>query len=193
MDDVRFDALAKTLGQRPSRRQLLRGVLGLGGAAAVATVIPNRADAQWSVQVCMPNGSGGYTLRLVPKSSVSLYQRKYGAIPAEGGTCGGGTPSVQVVGQHSAGGADNCFITVQVADSPPATPLQFAAFFSDQINGIGTGDQGYVTNSTGAGLFTDVLDPVKGETIVAARVYAGEVSQFDLSTYPVQTTVDIDC
>jgi hypothetical protein len=80
-----------------------------------------------------------------------------------------------------------------VAGFPPATPLQFAAFFSDQINGIGTGDQGYVTNSTGAGLFTDVLDPVKGETIVAARVYAGEVSQFDLSTYPVQTTVDIDC
>jgi hypothetical protein len=87
MDANRFDAWIKALGRRPSRRHLLRGLLGLGGGAVAATVTTREADAQWSVQVCLPNGSGGYTSRLVPKSSVPLYQQRYGAILPTNGSC----------------------------------------------------------------------------------------------------------
>ena len=44
MDDRRFDALTRALGAGKNRRQVLRGLLGLGGGAvALATVLP--ADA----------------------------------------------------------------------------------------------------------------------------------------------------
>lgn len=87
MDDARFDALAKSLGQRPSRRSLLKGLLGLGGAAAVTTLTRAGAEAQWSVPVCLPDGAGGYTQRLVPKAAVTFYVNRYGAVLPENGVC----------------------------------------------------------------------------------------------------------
>jgi hypothetical protein len=39
MDDRRFDALTRALGQGGSRRALLKGLLGLGGVAAAGTVL----------------------------------------------------------------------------------------------------------------------------------------------------------
>jgi hypothetical protein len=62
-------------------------MLGLGGAAAITRVSELGADAQWSVQICMPLSSGGYQLRLVPKSSVPLYQQRYGAVLPVNGIC----------------------------------------------------------------------------------------------------------
>jgi hypothetical protein len=46
MDDRRFDALARSLATGQSRRQVLKGVLGLGGAAVVtAAALPDEARA----------------------------------------------------------------------------------------------------------------------------------------------------
>jgi hypothetical protein len=46
MDDRRFDALVRSLAAGRSRRQVLRGMLGLGGAAvASAAALPDHAHA----------------------------------------------------------------------------------------------------------------------------------------------------
>ena len=41
MDNKRFDSLTKALASGQSRRSVIKGLLGLGGAAAVATVLPD--------------------------------------------------------------------------------------------------------------------------------------------------------
>ena len=48
MDGQRFDRLTKSLATGASRRSVLKGLLGLGGAAAVATVLPDDTDARRS-------------------------------------------------------------------------------------------------------------------------------------------------
>lgn len=78
MDDRRFDRWAKNVGAGASRRALLKGMLGLGGTLAATRVGTHDAAAQWSVLVCLPDGAGGYTQRLVPKASVPLYVNRYG-------------------------------------------------------------------------------------------------------------------
>lgn len=45
MDDRRFDALTRHLGQGGSRRQLLQGLLGLGGTAVVGSIQPRTGEA----------------------------------------------------------------------------------------------------------------------------------------------------
>ena len=45
MDDRRFDALARHLGQGGSRRRLLKGLLGLGGTAVVGSIQPRIGEA----------------------------------------------------------------------------------------------------------------------------------------------------
>lgn len=87
MDTNRFDAWAKGLATRSDRRSVLRGLIGLGGGAVAAAITTRTADAQWSVQVCLPDDSGGYTLRLVPKASVPYYVNHYGAVLPENGEC----------------------------------------------------------------------------------------------------------
>ena len=87
MDGRGFDDLTRSLAGGRSRRSLLKGVLGLGSAALATTVGSREADAQWSVAVCLPDGAGGYTQRLVPKASVPLYVNRYGAVLPEGGSC----------------------------------------------------------------------------------------------------------
>jgi hypothetical protein len=87
MDGDRFDALTKGLTTRANRRAVLRGLAGLAGGGTLALLGRRNAGAQWSVQICMPNSSGGYTLRLVPKSSVPFYQRQYGAVLPTDGVC----------------------------------------------------------------------------------------------------------
>jgi hypothetical protein len=86
MDGKKFDSLTKSLAQGASRRSFLRGAVAAVGGGAAALIGRRGADAQWSVQVCMPSGTG-YTLRLVPKSSVPLYQRSYGAVLPTNGVC----------------------------------------------------------------------------------------------------------
>lgn len=87
MDGRGFDELTRSLAGGRSRRAVLKGLLGLGGAAIATTVGARGADAQWSVQVCLPDGTGRYILRLVPKASVPLYVNQYGAVLAEAGSC----------------------------------------------------------------------------------------------------------
>lgn len=108
MDDARFDALAKALGQRPSRRRLLQGLLGLGGGAVAATVAARGAEAQWSVAVCLPDGAGGYTQRLVPKASVPLYVNRYGAVLPENGFCPGDCTTIECGVGCCEAGQDTC-------------------------------------------------------------------------------------
>lgn len=79
MDSNRFDSLTRAFGERRSRRVVLRGLLGLGGAAAAVTT--RGAEAQWSLPVCLPDGAGGYIHRLVPKAAVPFYVSRYGAEP----------------------------------------------------------------------------------------------------------------
>jgi len=45
MDDRRFDSLTRSLASGSSRRQVLKGLLGLGGAAAAAGSLASEADA----------------------------------------------------------------------------------------------------------------------------------------------------
>lgn len=87
MDDRRFDRWAKNVGAGASRRALLKGMLGLGGTLAATRVGTHDAAAQWSVLVCLPDGAGGYTQRLVPKASVPLYVNRYGAVLPKNGAC----------------------------------------------------------------------------------------------------------
>ena len=53
----------------------------------MSTLLPDDTAAQWSVPVCLPDGAGGYTQRLVPKASVPLYVSRYGAVLPENGVC----------------------------------------------------------------------------------------------------------
>jgi hypothetical protein len=80
MDQKQFDELTRSLAAEKTRRRFLRaiGSLALGGSAALA--LPQRGEAAWSTKVCMPTNDGAYTLRLVPTSSVPLYQRRFGAV-----------------------------------------------------------------------------------------------------------------
>lgn len=87
MDDTRFDRWTRQWGERRSRRSLLKGLLGLGGTAAVATVTTRDTAAQWSVQICLPDGAGSYILRLVPKAAVPFYVSRYGGVLPENGSC----------------------------------------------------------------------------------------------------------
>ena len=48
MDNKRFDSLTKALASGQSRRSVIKGLLGLGGAAAVSTVVTDAADARRS-------------------------------------------------------------------------------------------------------------------------------------------------
>ncbi len=46
MDDHRFDVLTKAFGSSGSRRRLLKGLLGVGGAAAIGTaIVPSESEA----------------------------------------------------------------------------------------------------------------------------------------------------
>src|SRR5687768_300836 len=45
MDERRFDQIARLFAAGSNRRHLLRGLLGLGGAAVVGTVVAGDADA----------------------------------------------------------------------------------------------------------------------------------------------------
>lgn len=87
MDGRGFDDLTRTLAGDRSRRTVLKGLLGLGGAGIAATVGSRGAEAQWSVLVCLPDGASGYTQRLVPKASVPFYVDRYGAVLPENGNC----------------------------------------------------------------------------------------------------------
>jgi hypothetical protein len=69
MDGKRFDHMAKALASGSSRRSVLKGLLGFGGATAAATLLPNESDARRSSgtaptpppvcpsQVACPDGS----------------------------------------------------------------------------------------------------------------------------------------
>ena len=46
MDNNRFDAFAKLVAARSSRRNIIRGLLGLGGAAVAGAHLDERADAR---------------------------------------------------------------------------------------------------------------------------------------------------
>ena len=46
MDDKKFDGLTRLFGSGSSRRSILKGLLGIGGAAATGTVITEKADAR---------------------------------------------------------------------------------------------------------------------------------------------------
>jgi hypothetical protein len=46
MDDRRFDALTRALGQRGSRRTGLKGLLGLGGVAATGAILRDTEAAR---------------------------------------------------------------------------------------------------------------------------------------------------
>src|SRR5262245_18680249 len=76
MDDDRFDSLARSLAAGRSRRAMLKGMLGLGGAVVVtAAALPDHADAarrgfsgpvlptpcvpSCSGTTCGPDGCGG--------------------------------------------------------------------------------------------------------------------------------------
>jgi hypothetical protein len=87
VDQKQFDELTRSLAAEKTRRGFLRaiGSLALGGSAALA--LPQRGEAAWSTKVCMPTNDGAYTLRLVPTSSVPLYQRRYGAVLPTQGAC----------------------------------------------------------------------------------------------------------
>lgn len=87
MDGRDFDALTRRFATKRPRRAVLKGLLGLSGAAAVVTVAPDRGDAAWSTLVCLPDGAGGFIARLVPTVAVPLYVRGYGAMLAENGSC----------------------------------------------------------------------------------------------------------
>lgn len=45
MDDKRFDSIARQLGSVSSRRSVLKGLLGLGGVAAVGLAVHGQTDA----------------------------------------------------------------------------------------------------------------------------------------------------
>lgn len=88
MDDKRFDGMARALAAGRSRRSVLKGLVGLTGGAAVATVAGERADAAWSTLICLPDGSGGYTKRLVPTAAAPFYIQRYNAVyPDASGSC----------------------------------------------------------------------------------------------------------
>lgn len=86
MDDRRFDDLTRRFATGSSRRTLLKGVLGLGGAAVATFVGGNGSQAAWSTLVCLPSGEG-YIKRLVPTAAVPLYRLRYGAVLPENGLC----------------------------------------------------------------------------------------------------------
>jgi hypothetical protein len=50
MDDRRFDSLVRTIATGRSRRQVLKGMLGLGAVAAGATITAADADAKRRVE-----------------------------------------------------------------------------------------------------------------------------------------------
>lgn len=79
MEDRQFDDVARTFASQPTRRSLLKGLLGFGGAAAAAVAPRQQAGAAWSTEVCLPAGSG-YTRRLVPTAAVPFYVQRYGAV-----------------------------------------------------------------------------------------------------------------
>jgi hypothetical protein len=45
MDDNRFDSIARQLGSGSSRRAVLKGLLGIGGVAAVGLTVHGQTDA----------------------------------------------------------------------------------------------------------------------------------------------------
>ena len=76
MDGRRFDYFVRNVA---SRRSVLKGILGLGGAVAATRLARKSSDAAWSTEVCLPTGSG-YTRRLVPTAAVPFYVQRYGAV-----------------------------------------------------------------------------------------------------------------
>lgn len=80
MDGRGFDDLTRGLARGRSRRTVIKGVFGLGGAAAVAALSSERTGAAWSTLVCLPVGNESYTPRLVPTAAVPFYVARYGAI-----------------------------------------------------------------------------------------------------------------
>ena len=87
MDHDRFGALTRKMAAGRSRRSVLKGLLGVGGAAVMATVNSERAEAAWSTLVCLPDGQGDYLQRLIPTAAVPLYVSRYGALLAKNGIC----------------------------------------------------------------------------------------------------------
>lgn len=87
MDERGFDDLTRRFATKRPRRAVLKGLLGLGGAAAVTAVAPDRGGAAWSTLVCLPDGSDGYIQRLVPTAAVPFYVHRYGAVLPENGSC----------------------------------------------------------------------------------------------------------
>lgn len=45
MDATKFDSLAKSLAEKQNRRQVLKGLVGISGAAVAGLVVKNGADA----------------------------------------------------------------------------------------------------------------------------------------------------
>ncbi len=54
MDNKRFDSLTKALASGQSRRSVIKGLLGLGGAAAVSTVVADGTDARRRSNITLP-------------------------------------------------------------------------------------------------------------------------------------------
>lgn len=87
MDGRGFDDLTRRFATKRPRRAVLKGLLGLGGAAVATTVSRESGGAAWSTLVCLPDGSGDYVQRLVPTAAVPFYLSQYGAVLPENGSC----------------------------------------------------------------------------------------------------------
>jgi hypothetical protein len=107
MDGNGFDRLTREIARRGSRRAFLKGLFALGGGAAVVVAVQyDRAESRqsWSTYMCLPNGSGGYTVRLVPTSAVPYYKAQGGVVAGPGQTC----PTCQPTYVSCSGGCFRC-------------------------------------------------------------------------------------
>jgi hypothetical protein len=80
MEDERFDALAKGIGLHPSRRTMIKELLGITGGGTGLTLSNSEVDAIESSYLCIPDRHGSYQLKLVPAVLVGRYRKSYHAI-----------------------------------------------------------------------------------------------------------------
>ncbi len=98
MDDQRFDRLTRSLAAGASRRSLIRGLLGLGGAAVSGAIVSNSADAR-----------GGSVTRITtpPPPACRTGQSICGSGCCPTGRCSNGF-CCNTAGQERCGSLDAC-------------------------------------------------------------------------------------